>query len=925
MAEVKRETPSQRMHYRLSVPIFIEVDGKSYKAADWSMGGFRLDGYEGPLGKDELFTPEISIDFRGFHIAFKQESRVVRAPRDGDGILAVTFHEIKQENLELLKYFSEGLLGGEMASFQDAIRRVDMPVTPVDMELIEEANEPPIKRSLKRMLIAFLYIVVGGAILTYIAITVYANVVRIEVESGVVVAPTEPLVSPVSGIFVQLMIPSDLSITLGKPVIQLLNQEIEKDYASIQVALSNARFRMHSLEAQLGVERSTLGIYSRVGDSRLASAQERVAALKQDLALARRDVARKVNLQSKGAVSQADLEAAQQQSEKLQKDLSAAENDLRIAHVALGGLRRSGLFFSGDRVEGRGFGLKGELQAARRSVWALEEDLNNLNSTRAEYLIRAPFDGHVVRVLKTPGNTVDRGDNLAVIERDDTRYLEAYLTQLESTQVRLGTIAKVFIPSLNIEREAKIIQIDRTRGFVEEIDSRYRWRTTVDRTAVATLFFIDKAGKNAQVKDIVTGTPATVNFERHPTNPLLAAIFNFFRSKESLEAEKNATTEAMSYEFRQVVRMQGPTSRRTEAGTQVTVPVSQNATLPAAQPAQAPQPIDPCKTAQSLLWPGHFFTQLKPDSLSPAVRSQLEAEAKRALAKAPAPVATLRSAGQTDKEDAIFVASRRAMQDADNAANLALAYRVFGERSYFDKAAAILLAWAKVNKPTGNPVDETRLDKLIFAYDLLRCELSPEQKTAAQSYLRKLQSAKLAWKYGENTANNNHRTHQLKMLLLLARVLEDGPAFDKALAEAREHLKNNIDAASGETLDHKERGALHYQAYDLEAWLEIALLDDSVKAQAFKAYEFLRNRIIKGDIHYEFKNSTAPIDQKRDKAGFDYAAKGGTFDTAKAARSLLTYRTLQGLELNPTMQRLIEGEATPVNLFIQARQQVWRK
>lgn len=609
--------------------------------------------------------------------------------------------------------------------------------------------------------------------------------------------------------------------------------------------------------------------------------------------------------------------------EKLENDLALAKNDLRVAHVALSGLNRSGMFFSGDRIEGRGYSLNAEIEAARKSVEELERCLGGGGGTGADRLIiRAPFDGHVLRVLKTPGNTVDRGDNLAVLERADSRYIEVFLTQAESTQVRLGSVAKVFIPSLNIEREARVIQIERTRGFIDETDSRYRWRTTVDRTAVVTLFFV-KDGRNVEVKDIETGTPCTVNFSRNPTNRLLASLFNFFRSDADLAEEAQAAKQAMSYEYREVVRMQGPTSRRTEAGTMVTVPVSgqQNATRAGVWPDAA----NACKDGQSLLWPGHFSTIIKPEGLSEAARAQLATEAAKAAKKAPAPVETLKSASQTDQNDPDFAASRRAFQDADNAANLALGFRTLGERAYLDKAVAILLAWAKVNKPTGHPIDKTRLDKMIYAYDLVRCEMSEQDRADVLGWFARMRDAKLAWKYGEKSQFNNYRTHQIKMLLLLARALDDRSTYDKALAEAEAHLKNNIDAATGETLDHKQRNSLHYQAYTLDSWLEIALITGQFREQVFKAYEFLRERIAKGDIHYEFATSTAAIDDKRAKAGFEYAKKGGTFDTQKAVRPLLVYQTLNGQERTPAMTSLLGGEVTPVDLFFLIRQQAWQK
>lgn len=312
MPEVKRETPSQRLHYRLSVPIHIEVENKLYKAADWSMGGFRLDGYQGILKKDDVFDAKLLIDFRGFHISFHQSAIVVRAPRDGDGMLAVQFENLSEENLELLKYFSEGLLAGEMACFQDAIRRVDMPVTPVDMDMVEEATTAPAHRSTRRMLILLMYLLLGGGTLTYICITLYANFMRIEVESGVVVAPTEPLVAPVSGIFERLIIPVDRSIKLNDPVIKLI--ELDNNGgggANALIALNSARFRLETLLAQRNAEYAARGIYGKVGDSRLTSASDRVTAVGQDLALAKNDLARKKALETQGVISKSELEASQ--------------------------------------------------------------------------------------------------------------------------------------------------------------------------------------------------------------------------------------------------------------------------------------------------------------------------------------------------------------------------------------------------------------------------------------------------------------------------------------------------------------------------------------------------------------------------------------------------------------------------------------
>src|SRR5205085_3694375 len=111
----------------------------------------------------------------------------------------------------------------------------------------------------------------------------------------------------------------------------------------------------------------------------------------------------------------------------------------------------------------------------------------------------------------------------------------------------------------------------------------------------------------------------------------------------------------------------------------------------ASQPPAAPR-----------LWPA----QLRKD-IDPAVRDRVIEAADKATRITPAPVATIHSAGVTDKESPELIQSRRAFQDADNFALLAVAYKLTGKRQYVESARAISEAWARVNQPTGQPIDET--------------------------------------------------------------------------------------------------------------------------------------------------------------------------------------------------------------------------
>ncbi len=51
------------------------------------------------------------------------------------GALACEFHELTDRQRELLTFFARGVLSGEMESVDGIIRRIDSPVTPVDVDV----------------------------------------------------------------------------------------------------------------------------------------------------------------------------------------------------------------------------------------------------------------------------------------------------------------------------------------------------------------------------------------------------------------------------------------------------------------------------------------------------------------------------------------------------------------------------------------------------------------------------------------------------------------------------------------------------------------------------------------------------------------------------------------------------------------------
>ncbi len=327
-----------------------------------------------------------------------------------------------------------------------------------------------------------------------------------------------------------------------------------------------------------------------------------------------------------------------------------------------------------------------------------------------------------------------------------------------------------------------------------------------------------------------------------------------------------------------------------------------------------------------------LFGGLRPDSGPKTTQQALIEDLRESatsgfetfLAHRPVPLETLRSAGVAQKDDPDLQATVRAVRDADVTALLAVAWTLTGDDRYLVAARTHLLAWARVNVPTGHPIDETRLEGFLWGYDLLRGHIGQPDAAVIEAWFSRILAAKGRWKFGPETSVNNHMTHHLKMMLLLHRVLGQTDQITLDLQKVRDHLRENLSASDGSSLDFRSRDALFYHVYDLEAWVEIALQTGCCGQEIDRAVQFLILKLGAPTPHGEFAASTSDFDRARAHGGFDYAQPGKSYDPRRARRLGLAYSTLRP---DWTVQLANAGtgssDLTEHELFFWLRKQLW--
>ncbi|UVS94404.1 alginate lyase family protein [Burkholderia glumae] len=227
-------------------------------------------------------------------------------------------------------------------------------------------------------------------------------------------------------------------------------------------------------------------------------------------------------------------------------------------------------------------------------------------------------------------------------------------------------------------------------------------------------------------------------------------------------------------------------------------------------------------------------------------------------------------------------ASEAALNDMELMRDAALAWRVTNDARYLALVNRFLLAWTTTYQPDFNPIDETRFESLIVAYDMTASTLPVKTRNAAAAFIDKLGAGYVAQIEAQKrpltgTWRNNWQSHRIKLIALAAFTLGDRKMMNAAQRLFVEHLADNI-APDGTTLDFTERDAVHYAVYDLQPLVTAALA-----ARRFNR-NWLRERGANGatleaaldwlvpyargeKTHEEFVNSTVGFDAKRREAG----------------------------------------------------------
>jgi hypothetical protein len=282
---------------------------------------------------------------------------------------------------------------------------------------------------------------------------------------------------------------------------------------------------------------------------------------------------------------------------------------------------------------------------------------------------------------------------------------------------------------------------------------------------------------------------------------------------------------------------------------------------------------------------------LKTDARVKKAYAPFKALAEKSLQETPNPIKRVTSQGLLEGNPA-KTASLNAVLDGPKIYAMALYYRLFGDKAYLNKAYEYLSAWAHLNIATGDPIDETKLEDFFTGYDLIRSQLSVNQRQDIDAWMKSIALAQLnspSAQPAKSTSKNNWNSHRIKVITQTIYAIHADQYRDTVNKLIIQQINQNL-YADGSGYDFAERDALHYHIYTLEPLLKAFIVINRAtgvnyyavqapnQASVKKSVNFLLPFVTGEKTHGEFTNSRVKFDRDRAANGEKGYVTGHLFE-----------------------------------------------
>lgn len=413
---ISREANLQRKALRVTIPLFVEIDGVQHPVRDWSTTGLGVAGLPHTLQPGSVVAARISFPMLESTLLIPVQL-VYRGTRDD--VSGFEFHDLSARNRRVLRHYIELSMDGKLGDVDDIVAVATLPAaqSPVDTPLNVATVAPSTLQQYRSRAwggIALGIVLVAGLV----GVALYNFTYQVQ-GTGFVSGSIARVTANHDGRIARLLVQPGSKVDADAPLFAVENPGLRDEVEALEQHM-----------AQLSQEQQRYTVTRRRAEAGL------LGTLQQEWRQRQGELDNARKLYESGAITQRDVLLVASQVDGLRQDY--------LRQVAEGATRSQTL--DGSDLLSR---MRLEL-AAKKVLLARQE---------AESVVRAPMRGKVFQVDKAPGEFVAARDPVVLIETETTPSVLLRLPDDDALKLRVGAHATVYVPFEDRKYSARVSAI----------------------------------------------------------------------------------------------------------------------------------------------------------------------------------------------------------------------------------------------------------------------------------------------------------------------------------------------------------------------------------------------------------------------------------------------------------------------------------
>lgn len=413
---ISKEVNSKRKSHRVTLPLFVEIDGATYAAKDWSINGIGVSDLKLPPEKG--VTIPARLIFSMIESTLTLTVQLTFKSQKGN-TYGFEFHELSARNKRVLRHYIELAVEGKLENLEDVVAISTTPevLSPIEdaLNLTEIESEGILKEFKKNSYLAVLFGVLF--LVTLAALLFYNTVYKIE-ATGFISGNTEQITANAVGRISSIAVEPYIFVDKGIDLFSVEDPTIGADIANIEEQIRQLKSNAIP-KPSLTVEETNL-----------------ISSLRQELSQRRLELENAEHLFKDKVISIKDLYLARNRHTQIQTEYLRELNNSAAYIVS----RQNSILL---------FKLKSELQS-KQLLRAKQTSSNTVRSLRK---------GKIFQINKSRGEYVLATDPVMIMETDVTPHVIVRLRNDDILKLHIGMAADIYVPYEDRKYEAAVSAI----------------------------------------------------------------------------------------------------------------------------------------------------------------------------------------------------------------------------------------------------------------------------------------------------------------------------------------------------------------------------------------------------------------------------------------------------------------------------------